>query len=330
MTSSSTPVSIGPRLASPPSGPAGPRAGGGVRAGRHQPGDLPPRWCSATPSRWTSTGWPTGLRSRWTGSGVRRPAPYLRRPAADRLRRQRGAAERLPGRREVARGDRPHGVAGVGFPRSRPGCPRPAGGPAPADRPADRLADGATALGCSWHHAVGDLQSFLLLMHTWSAACRELPLPAVLVADRDDELLAALPAPLHRPSPAPDAPSPPLDSPRVNAGGSGEPGRTISTSPTARSNSAASRPQRPRRLPAVDPSSTVRAPSRAPSAQLDGSEREYRLVLMGDVQRRLGLPADLIGDLMRGDLLPRLRRRRHGRAVFGRNPERHGRLSRRT
>jgi hypothetical protein len=57
-----------------------------------------------------------------------------------------------------------------------------------------RLADGSTALGCSWHHAVGDMQSFLVLMRVWSAAVEDLPLPDVLVVpDRDAYLDEALP-----------------------------------------------------------------------------------------------------------------------------------------
>ncbi len=58
-----------------------------------------------------------------------------------------------------------------------------------------RLNDGALALGCSWHHAVGDVQSFALLMRTWSAAVEgtELPEPG-LVEDRDAYLDGVLPA----------------------------------------------------------------------------------------------------------------------------------------
>lgn len=57
-----------------------------------------------------------------------------------------------------------------------------------------RLADGTSALGISWHHAVGDLQSALLLLQSWSAAVANLPLPQpILVADRDAELLPLLP-----------------------------------------------------------------------------------------------------------------------------------------
>ena len=58
-----------------------------------------------------------------------------------------------------------------------------------------RLADGGTALGCSWHHAVGDVQTFMLLMRTWSAAVEGLELPAArLVEDQDAYLDKVLPA----------------------------------------------------------------------------------------------------------------------------------------
>jgi Transferase family len=58
-----------------------------------------------------------------------------------------------------------------------------------------RLSDGSTALGCSWHHSVGDMQSFLILMRLWSAAVEGLPLPDVLVVpDRDAYLDDALPS----------------------------------------------------------------------------------------------------------------------------------------
>ncbi|MGW6918852.1 acyltransferase [Kitasatospora sp. NPDC054939] len=58
-----------------------------------------------------------------------------------------------------------------------------------------RLADGGTALGCSWHHAVGDVQSFMLFLRAWSAAVEGGELPfAELVADHDAHLDAVLPA----------------------------------------------------------------------------------------------------------------------------------------
>jgi hypothetical protein len=58
-----------------------------------------------------------------------------------------------------------------------------------------RLADGGTALGCSWHHAVGDMRSFMTLMHTWSALAEGAPPPeAVVVEDRAAYLDGVLPA----------------------------------------------------------------------------------------------------------------------------------------
>lgn len=58
-----------------------------------------------------------------------------------------------------------------------------------------RLADGGTALGVSWHHAVGDVQSFMLLMRAWSAAVEGGVLPeAELVPDQDAYLDRVLPA----------------------------------------------------------------------------------------------------------------------------------------
>ncbi|MER7767261.1 acyltransferase [Kitasatospora sp. NPDC096140] len=58
-----------------------------------------------------------------------------------------------------------------------------------------RTADGGTLLGCSWHHAIGDLHSFMLLLRIWSAAVEGEPLPeAELVSDQDELLDGALPA----------------------------------------------------------------------------------------------------------------------------------------
>jgi hypothetical protein len=59
-----------------------------------------------------------------------------------------------------------------------------------------RLADGGMTLGCSWHHAIGDLRSFMLLMRAWSAAAGggEQAEPAILVGDRDAYLDQVLPA----------------------------------------------------------------------------------------------------------------------------------------
>ncbi|MFJ7913094.1 acyltransferase [Kitasatospora sp. NPDC096204] len=52
-----------------------------------------------------------------------------------------------------------------------------------------RTADGGTVLGCSWHHAIGDLHSFMLLLRIWSAAVEGEPLPEAELVDDQDELL---------------------------------------------------------------------------------------------------------------------------------------------
>ncbi|MFF2041411.1 acyltransferase [Kitasatospora sp. NPDC058170] len=57
-----------------------------------------------------------------------------------------------------------------------------------------RPSGGGTVLGCSWHHAIGDLQSFALLMRAWSAAVEGEELPeAELVEDQDALLDKVLP-----------------------------------------------------------------------------------------------------------------------------------------
>jgi hypothetical protein len=64
-----------------------------------------------------------------------------------------------------------------------------------------RLSDGGMALGCSFQHAVGDMQAFMLLMRAWSASVEgTAPPEALLIEDRDaylDEVLP--PADLGRP-----------------------------------------------------------------------------------------------------------------------------------
>jgi hypothetical protein len=52
-----------------------------------------------------------------------------------------------------------------------------------------RLAGGAAALGCSWHHAVGDMHSFMLLMRAWSAFVEGTPPPEVSIVEDPDAYL---------------------------------------------------------------------------------------------------------------------------------------------
>jgi len=56
------------------------------------------------------------------------------------------------------------------------------------------LADGATALGCGFHHSVGDFRSFMLLMHAWAATASGKPAAqALIVEDRPAYLDEHLP-----------------------------------------------------------------------------------------------------------------------------------------
>jgi hypothetical protein len=58
----------------------------------------------------------------------------------------------------------------------------------------NRLADGGTALGCSYSHAIGDMSSFMAFMRAWSAAVEGATPPDVrIVADRDAYLDDVLP-----------------------------------------------------------------------------------------------------------------------------------------
>jgi hypothetical protein len=58
-----------------------------------------------------------------------------------------------------------------------------------------RLADDATAIGFSWHHAIGDMQTAMHFMNAWAAAAAGEPLPEpVIVEDRAAYLDEHLPA----------------------------------------------------------------------------------------------------------------------------------------
>ncbi|WP_394847618.1 hypothetical protein LZC95_09150 [Pendulispora brunnea] len=57
-----------------------------------------------------------------------------------------------------------------------------------------RFTDGGAALGCSWHHAVGDMHTFMILMRAWSAAVAGMPMPEPLIVEnRTSYLLEHLP-----------------------------------------------------------------------------------------------------------------------------------------
>jgi Transferase family len=57
------------------------------------------------------------------------------------------------------------------------------------------LADDATAIGFSWHHAIGDMQTLMHFMNAWAAAARDEPVPQpLIVEDRAAYLDERLPA----------------------------------------------------------------------------------------------------------------------------------------
>ena len=57
------------------------------------------------------------------------------------------------------------------------------------------LADDATAIGLSWHHAIGDMQTLMHLMNAWAAAAADEPLAEpLIVEDRAAYLDEHLPA----------------------------------------------------------------------------------------------------------------------------------------
>src|ERR1700754_2401183 len=43
------------------------------------------------------------------------------------------------------------------------------------------LADDATAIGISWHHAIGDMQTLMFFMNAWSTAAAGKPLPEPVI-----------------------------------------------------------------------------------------------------------------------------------------------------
>jgi hypothetical protein len=45
------------------------------------------------------------------------------------------------------------------------------------------LADDATAIGFSWHHAIGDMQTFMIFMNAWAAAAAGKPLAEPLIVE---------------------------------------------------------------------------------------------------------------------------------------------------
>lgn len=178
------------------------------------------------------------------------------------------------------------------------GRQRPAGAPLTSVK-ITRLGDGGMVIGCSWHHALGDLQSFMMLMRCWSAAVDGLPMPeVVLPADREAHLDAVLPPDAVGRSgyrlPAPEEMER-LDrelraAPRAN--------RIVQVyfgSAEADRMKAAYGGEAGRRLSVHD---VLLGHLLATVRRLDGDAAARRLALPVNFRRHLGLPAGVIGNLV--------------------------------
>lgn len=162
-----------------------------------------------------------------------------------------------------------------------------------------RLAGGGTAVGCSWHHAVGDMRSFMLLMSAWSAAVEGRRLPEVLLTqDRDAYLDEVLPAALSdRPgirlleegeaaSRASDVRSAALSSRTVQIYfGAAETDRM-----RQEFSSAAGHQLSTNDVLCASVVTIIR--------QLDGDQDERNLAIAVDIRHRLGLPSSVVGNLV--------------------------------
>jgi hypothetical protein len=162
-----------------------------------------------------------------------------------------------------------------------------------------RLADGGTALGCSWHHAVGDMGSFITLMRAWTASVEgQAPPDVPLVEDRDAYLDQALPPgdcgqPCFRLADAEEAAAL-----RVEAVNAARANRIVQVHFTAaetarlrdRLSEAAGR-----RLSSND---ALTAHLVGVMRRLEGDEETRGLNYPVNVRRRLGLPDALVGNLL--------------------------------
>lgn len=162
-----------------------------------------------------------------------------------------------------------------------------------------RTADGGSVLGVSWHHAVGDVQSFVLLMRAWSAAVEGRALPDVdLVPDRDTYLDRVLPTQdCGRPGfRVPDPEEAALLAHEVAV--SGLANRTVQiyfgAAETERMREAYSAAAG-LRLSAGD---VLCAHVVCAVRELDGDEEARALTVPVNVRRPLGLPSTLLGNML--------------------------------
>ncbi|MGW4383767.1 acyltransferase [Kitasatospora sp. NPDC004531] len=168
-----------------------------------------------------------------------------------------------------------------------------------------RLADGACVLGLSWHHAVGDMHTFSLLLRTWSA-CTEGTEPPALAPTPDRELQLAA----HLPATDGGVPSLRLPDPEEAA----ELRRAVATAGLAnRTVQIWFAPDELRRLRAALAAEAGRRLSVNDALcahllhvlrELDGHDQEQTLTLPVNLRRPLGLPDGALGNLLGEIRLP--------------------------
>jgi hypothetical protein len=168
----------------------------------------------------------------------------------------------------------------------------------------NQLAGGGTALGCSFSHAVGDLNSFMVFMRVWSAAVEgTTPPEVVLVPDRDAYLDQVLPLDdSGRPSIwLPDPAQAEQRGAELAAAFAPDANRTVhvyfTDAETARLragfSAAAGRPLSVNDVLCAHLVGTIRGLD-----DEDDGRAERLLTLVVNLRRRFGLPAGVIGNLV--------------------------------
>lgn len=164
------------------------------------------------------------------------------------------------------------------------------------------FSDGGAALGCSFHHALGDMQTYTLFMRAWSAAVEGLPMPeAILVGDRDAYVNSVLPdgEPGQPSVRMPDAAESEALAAEVQA--SARANRTVQIyfgadeASRMRDELAA---EAGRRLSTND---ALAAHIHTTLRDLDDYEGERRIFMPVNIRPRLGLPPTVVGNLI-GDM----------------------------
>ncbi|MFE0460723.1 acyltransferase [Kitasatospora sp. NPDC058965] len=159
-----------------------------------------------------------------------------------------------------------------------------------------RLADGGSVLGCSWHHAVGDIASFTVLLRAWSAELEGTGAadPEPLVTDRTALLESVLPA---RDSGRPGFR---LPGPAEAALLAREVAQAPLANRTVQLHFTEDEVDRMRAAfgPGISANDAICAQVLSTVRALDGHQDAQRLVVPVNLRRFLGLPPLLLGNLL--------------------------------